>query len=464
VPHNIDVPTTDNQSIATDTPSTTMKKIGSFLPPTVSHLISILCVVLVVVQATTTVQAAEQQQSNLRRGGNVATYTNDLFSYLAAASGAAAKHFQFDLHDRSLQQETVVDTNTTTSNTTSSNITMFMYEVDLSICGACAVPLLGPLVKNIQSVLTNSEFRADVTVQNRSLCESCSAGATRWLQVQRELQAATQQTISLNIVQTPVPVIVDPNTTDVGGMLDVSRNVSTTATTPVDVMSVVNNATAMQILLDDVAEALLSLGITVTFTFAGVVVTVMDNTATGTATGTGDDQLTAGDNTNVPLQRNRMLKGRQYLHELGRILETEQSNEDAHDDLMMMDGGRVVAAYGDEGIVDEDLGMDDSPFQCRCVACEEDEHCGGLWYGSVVRNATRMTTTTTTTTTTTGTTEMSSTSSSSRTKVHIVISHCKSDLDWLDQFTTGRIVDSITVISKCGAEVRGAPEGTDIIM
>jgi len=87
----------------------------------------------------------------------------------------------------------------------------------------------------------------------------------------------------------------------------------------------------------------------------------------------------------------------------------------------------------------------DDPFQCKCVTCEEDEVCGGLWRGSKYENY-----------------EKADTDSK---KIHIVISHCKSPLHWVDEFTMGYDVASIHVITKCG-EVREkikAPKSAKII-
>jgi hypothetical protein len=79
----------------------------------------------------------------------------------------------------------------------------------------------------------------------------------------------------------------------------------------------------------------------------------------------------------------------------------------------------------------------EDPFKCKCVDCQEDEKCGGLWKGKRYPGE--------------GDPKIS--------KIHIVVSHCKNDLGWISSdFTEGYDVASIHVISKCGAPVIGAPE------
>ena len=77
-----------------------------------------------------------------------------------------------------------------------------------------------------------------------------------------------------------------------------------------------------------------------------------------------------------------------------------------------------------------------TPPKCKCVDCEEDEICGGLWKANKYPG-----------------------NDDPRTKkIHIVVSHCKTDLDWISDFTKGHNVASIHVITKCGAPVNGAPD------
>ena len=82
--------------------------------------------------------------------------------------------------------------------------------------------------------------------------------------------------------------------------------------------------------------------------------------------------------------------------------------------------------------------------ECKCVNCQEDSLCGGLWKG-VSYPA-----------------EASSTHGNalqSIRRVHIVVSHCKAGLHWMSNFTNGFFnVASIHIITKCGQEVVGAPD------
>jgi len=75
---------------------------------------------------------------------------------------------------------------------------------------------------------------------------------------------------------------------------------------------------------------------------------------------------------------------------------------------------------------------------CKCVNCEEDEICGHLWKGRNILDA-----------------ENISNDDINAKKIHIVISHCKNDLDWFSNYTKGFNIDSVHVISKCGVPVRG---------
>jgi hypothetical protein len=75
------------------------------------------------------------------------------------------------------------------------------------------------------------------------------------------------------------------------------------------------------------------------------------------------------------------------------------------------------------------------PPKCKCVDCEEDELYGGLWNANKYPGKDDLHTK----------------------KIHIVVSHCKNDLDWISDFTKGYNIASIHVITKCGAPVNGAP-------
>ena len=82
----------------------------------------------------------------------------------------------------------------------------------------------------------------------------------------------------------------------------------------------------------------------------------------------------------------------------------------------------------------------EDPLKCKCVDCDEDEICGGLWKGNRYPGDYDL----------------------KAKKIHIVVSHCMSDLDWIPDFTKGYDVASIHVISKCGEPVKGAPEAATI--
>jgi hypothetical protein len=80
--------------------------------------------------------------------------------------------------------------------------------------------------------------------------------------------------------------------------------------------------------------------------------------------------------------------------------------------------------------------------KCTCVDCTEDTVCGELWkgIGRYDKDATEL-----------------------DLHIHIVVSHCKSSLDWLAEFTKGFAIDSIHVITKCGYPVVGAPDSAIIL-
>ncbi len=87
------------------------------------------------------------------------------------------------------------------------------------------------------------------------------------------------------------------------------------------------------------------------------------------------------------------------------------------------------------------VGESQAPTKCNCVQCEEDELCGGLWSGSKYPSLN--------TTVRSAITEK---------RIHIVVSHCKRDLDWISNFTDGYDIASMHVITKCGYPVKGVPD------
>ena len=83
--------------------------------------------------------------------------------------------------------------------------------------------------------------------------------------------------------------------------------------------------------------------------------------------------------------------------------------------------------------------------KCKCVSCEEDEICGGLWRGTQYKNY--------------GKVDLETI------KIHVIVAHCKSPIDWLDDYLFGHDIESMHVITKCGEDVNKikAPENAKII-
>uniref|UniRef100_A0A7S3QHC4 Uncharacterized protein n=1 Tax=Chaetoceros debilis TaxID=122233 RepID=A0A7S3QHC4_9STRA len=86
---------------------------------------------------------------------------------------------------------------------------------------------------------------------------------------------------------------------------------------------------------------------------------------------------------------------------------------------------------------------------CKCVQCKEDEVCGGLWKADRLPTIDH---------------DKDYTPDPHSLKIHIVVSHCKSDLHWMSKFIKGyeHSIVSTHIITKCGAPVHGAPEGATI--
>ena len=82
--------------------------------------------------------------------------------------------------------------------------------------------------------------------------------------------------------------------------------------------------------------------------------------------------------------------------------------------------------------------------KCRCVHCEEDKVCGGLWHGNRYPSK--------------------NISPLEKKKIHIVVSHCKASLNWMPSYLGDLTnnVASIHILSKCGHGVEGAPENAEI--
>lgn len=107
----------------------------------------------------------------------------------------------------------------------------------------------------------------------------------------------------------------------------------------------------------------------------------------------------------------------------------------------MLSGGRHLSAtkrWKPPAIPEDEGG------HCRCVHCESDDLCGGLW------KANRFAPT------------INEDAALHDKKIHVVVSHCKRDLHWMANFTQGYELSSVHVVSKCGEPVEGAPDGATI--
>jgi len=83
---------------------------------------------------------------------------------------------------------------------------------------------------------------------------------------------------------------------------------------------------------------------------------------------------------------------------------------------------------------------------CTCVDCDEDKLCGGLWLGNRYPG-------------------MPSDEAVIHAKMHIVVSHCIKSLEWMPKYLEGFTnIASIHVISKCGQEVKGAPDNAATVV
>ena len=97
--------------------------------------------------------------------------------------------------------------------------------------------------------------------------------------------------------------------------------------------------------------------------------------------------------------------------------------------------------------------------QCKCVHCNqsEDELCGGLWKGISYPPVQ----------TDNNNGNNGNNLRQEKRRVHIVVSHCKADLNWMSDFIGNDhaddvVVASIHIITKCGEEVIGAPRTATI--
>jgi len=151
----------------------------------------------------------------------------------------------------------------------------------------------------------------------------------------------------------------------------------------------------------------------------------------------------------------------QDRRELREMLERNFEHAQDVEDIFMRDHGEFdnLSGYSDRhrlsALDSEDyyadlpdfVTQDDiDPSKCECVDCDEDEVCGGLWKGKRYPGRERTKS------------EADDVTDHPSQRIHIVVSHCKSSLEWIDDFTKGYNVASVHVISKCGESVVGAPE------
>eukprot|EP00804_Cyclotella_cryptica_P022621 CCRYP_009500-RA/>CCRYP_009500-RA protein AED:0.28 eAED:0.28 QI:1468/1/1/1/0.6/0.5/6/139/1106 len=80
--------------------------------------------------------------------------------------------------------------------------------------------------------------------------------------------------------------------------------------------------------------------------------------------------------------------------------------------------------------------------RCKCVDCPYDNVCGGLWKGNG---------------------QIDEDETDRDVRIHLVVSHCKSSLDWMQQFVEGFAIDSIHIITKCDYPVVGALDSATIL-
>lgn len=121
---------------------------------------------------------------------------------------------------------------------------------------------------------------------------------------------------------------------------------------------------------------------------------------------------------------------------------TEGTTEDYHDGAEMYQTMEAMS----EGRRGRSKVMKEEP-QCKCVNCDEDEICGGLWrgnkYSRIIANDSNSVTD----------------DDLHKKKIHFIVSYCTHSLEEsLGEFTTGFNIESVHIISKCGVPVEGIPE------
>ena len=80
---------------------------------------------------------------------------------------------------------------------------------------------------------------------------------------------------------------------------------------------------------------------------------------------------------------------------------------------------------------------------CKCVDCDTDKLCGGLWRGNLVLPPPPKVL--------------------NKTTISIVLSHCNKSLDWVNEFVGKIPIANFTIISKCNEEVKNAPKNSTIL-
>ncbi|KAL7529613.1 hypothetical protein ACHAWF_003046 [Thalassiosira exigua] len=81
---------------------------------------------------------------------------------------------------------------------------------------------------------------------------------------------------------------------------------------------------------------------------------------------------------------------------------------------------------------------------CKCVDCDEDELYGGLWRAEPFPPLR---------------TGLAKPSDPKGRRVHIVVSHCLGNIDWIERYTAGLNVASMHIVSKCDEVPSYVPHG-----
>jgi len=83
---------------------------------------------------------------------------------------------------------------------------------------------------------------------------------------------------------------------------------------------------------------------------------------------------------------------------------------------------------------------------CECISCEEDELCGGLWkaerFPPLIASAKK---------------HRNLEQDLKTRRLHVIVSHCESDLEWLHSYTEGFNIASLHIVSKCNKNVSVDP-------